>query len=729
MKSQLLRFFAKHPFDAFNQKQLSARLGISDKAGRQQIANLILELAEQNVLLEQKREKYKLNPKYVVEDEPKSVILGIVDMKSTGKAYILPQDKNMDDIFIGANNTNHALNGDLVKVALFPQRKGKRPEGKIIEIVKRAKENFVGILQIFPKYAMVIVDNNGTDIFIPKDDIGDAKNGQKVLAKITDWPKQMNNPTGEITMVLGNPGENNVEMQSILAELDFPLFFPKNVEAEAEKISTNIPETEIAKRRDFRGIPTMTIDPADAKDFDDALSFRTLENGNFEVGVHIADVSYYVQPNSIIDKEAYDRATSIYLVDRTIPMLPEKLCNGVCSLRPNEDKLTFSAVFEMNEKAQVLNSWFGKTVIRSIRRFAYEEAQEVIEAGVSTSLNDRETWTLSGAEVSDCAEQILPMWKLAEILRKKRFEHGAINFSSTEVRFKLDDQARPIGVYVKESKEANWMIEEFMLLANKSVAELIGKRRGDARIAQSGKSVKAKTFVYRVHAEPNAEKLATFVQFVAKLGYKMKTGKRSDLATSFNNLFKNIAGKGEETMIETIAVRTMSKAYYSTENIGHYGLAFPYYSHFTSPIRRYPDVMTHRLLERYLENQSSVNQAEYEEYCEHCSKMEKKAADAERLSIKYKQAEFMKDHIGEVFGGVISGVSKYGIFVEIEGNKCEGMVSLQTLHDDIYYLDEENYQVIGRRYGTQYKLGDKVKIKVQNVDLAKKRMDFLLVEN
>jgi len=530
------------------------------------------------------------------------------------------------------------------------------------------------------------------------------------LEKITEWNPKMRNPTGEIVTVLGNPGDNDVEMQSILAELDFPLSFPKKVEAEAEKIPVEIPETEIAKRRDFRNVPTITIDPADAKDFDDALSFRTLENGNFEIGVHIADVTHYVQPNSILDKEAYDRATSIYLVDRTIPMLPEKLCNGVCSLRPNEDKLTFSAVFEMNEKAQIINTWFGKTVIHSIRRFAYEEAQEVIETGKG-----------------DCAEQILPMHKLAAILRKKRFEHGAINFHSTEVRFQLDENARPIGVYVKESKEANWMIEEFMLLANKYVAEFIGRNKN--QLSQSGKPTKAKTFIYRVHAEPQSEKLATFVQFVGKLGYKMKTGSRSDLASSFNNLFKKIAGKGEEAMIETIAIRTMSKAYYSTENIGHYGLAFPFYSHFTSPIRRYPDVMTHRLLERYLENQSSVNAKEYEEYCEHCSKMEKKAADAERLSIKYKQAEFMKDHIGEEFNGVISGVSKYGIFVEIEGNKCEGMVSLQTLHDDIYYLDEDNYQVIGRRYGQQYKLGDKVKIEVQHVDLAKKRMDFVLIDN
>ncbi|MDR2906451.1 MAG: ribonuclease R [Bacteroidales bacterium] len=712
MKSQLLRFLAKHPFETFNQKQLSARLGISDKAGRQQIASLILDLAENKILQEQKRGKYKINPKFVVEEEPKGVILGTVDMKSTGKAYILPQDEHLDDIFIAANNTNHALNGDLVKVALFPQRKGRRLEGKIIDVIKRHKENFVGTLQILPKYAFVTTDSSSmpVDIFIPKEDIGAAQNGQKVLAKITDWPKQMLNPTGKIVMVLGNPGENNVEMQSILAELDFPLFFPSEVEAEAAKIPLEIPQSEIAKRRDFRNIPTMTIDPADAKDFDDALSFRKLDNGNVEVGVHIADVTYYVQPNSIIDKEAYDRATSIYLVDRTIPMLPEKLCNGVCSLRPDEDKLAFSAVFEMNEKAQVVNSWFGKTVIRSIRRFAYEDAQTVIENGEG-----------------DCAEQLLPMHNLAAILRKKRFQSGAINFHSTEVRFQLDEEARPVGVYVKESKEANWLIEEFMLLANKHVAEFVGRNK--SQVSQSGKPTKAKTFIYRVHAEPNAEKLATFVQFVAKLGYKMKTGNRSELATSFNNLFKNVAGKGEENMIETIAVRTMSKAYYSTENIGHYGLSFPFYSHFTSPIRRYPDVMAHRLLERYLEDKNSVSVQEYEEYCDHCSKMEKKAADAERLSIKYKQTEFMKDHIGEVFNGVISGVSKYGIFVEIEGNKCEGMVSLQTLHDDIYYLDEDNYQVIGRRYGQQYKLGDKVKIKVQTVDMAKKRMDFLLVEN
>ena len=711
MKSQVLRFFAKHPFDAFTQKQLSAQMGIHDKAGRQQAASAMLNLAEEGVLLEQKRGKYKLNPKFTLEEKPKSVVLGTVDMKSTGKAYILPQDEKLDDIFIAANNTNHALHGDLVKVMLFPQRKDRRLEGKVIEVIKRAKENFVGTIQILPKYAIVTPDSHSMpiDIFIPKEDVGNAQNGQKVLVKITEWAQRMANPAGEIVMILGNPGEDNVEMQSILAELDFPLCFPKNVEDEAEKIPLDIPASEIAKRRDFRAVPTMTIDPSDAKDFDDALSFRVLDNGNFEIGVHIADVSHYVHPDSPIDKEAFDRATSIYLVDRTIPMLPEKLCNGVCSLRPNEDKLAFSAVFEMDEKAHVVHSWFGKTVIHSDRRFTYEEAQNVIESGTG-----------------DCVEQILPLHKLATILRKKRFQNGAINFHSTEVRFQLDSEARPIGVYVKESKEANWLIEEFMLLANKNVAEFIA--RGKENVSQKGKHVKVKTFIYRIHAEPNAEKLATFVKFVGKLGYKMKTGSRSDLAKSFNTLFKNVAGKGEETMIETIAVRTMSKACYSTQNIGHYGLAFPYYSHFTSPIRRYPDVIAHRLLERYLTGGNSVNAEEYEEYCEHCSKMEKKAADAERLSIKYKQAEFMKDHIGEVFGGVISGVSKYGIFVEIEGSKCEGMVSLQTLHDDVYYLDEDNYQVIGRRFGHQYKLGDKVRIKVQTVDLAKKRMDFLMEE-
>jgi ribonuclease R len=492
-------------------------------------------------------------------------------------------------------------------------------------------------------------------------------------------------------------------MQSILAEFDFPLSFPAAVEKAAENIPSAITDEEIARRRDFRNDITFTIDPADAKDFDDALSFRRLDNGNYLIGVHIADVSHYVKPGSPIDNEAYRRATSVYLVDRTIPMLPEKLCNNLCSLRPNEDKLCFSAVFEMDDNAKVISRWFGKTVIHSNRRFSYEEAQQVIETGEG-----------------DLKDEILKLNQLATILKENRHKTGAINFESVEVKFKLDENAKPIGVYIKEQKEANFLIEEFMLLANKGVAEFVGKPQGKS---------KAKTFVYRVHDEPNPEKLNTFVQFVRKLGYRMNVANRQSLAKSFNNLFEATEGKGEQNMIDAIAIRTMAKAFYSTENIGHYGLAFPYYTHFTSPIRRYPDLMVHRLLEHYLNGGKSADIEAYEERCKHASLMERKAVEAERTSVKYKQAEFLSDKIGQVFPALISGVSKWGIYAEIEGNKCEGMISLGDLNDDFYYLDEDNYQVIGRRYGKTYKLGSPVTIRVKRVDMQRKQLDFTLVND
>ena len=715
LAKQILKIFANNPFDAFNHKQISSRIGAGSKADRQEVIRTMQQLAEEKHLVEDDHKgKYKINPKSIDDDlAPKNYVLGTIDMKQGGKAYVIPQEEGREDIQISPANTNHALHGDTVRVLMFPQRKMHKPEGQVVEIVKRAKTRFVGVLQKQERFAFMVSDSRtmNVDIFIHVDDLGGAEDGEKVLVEMTDWPERMNNPVGKVIKRLGRPGDNNVEMQSILAEYDFPLEFPAEVEAEAKKIKKPT-KKEMAGRKDFRDVLTFTIDPADAKDFDDALSYRELENGHVEVGVHIADVSHYVKPGTALDREAYERGTSIYLVDRTIPMLPEKLCNDLCSLRQDEEKLTFSVVMEMDAKAKVLKSWMGKTVIRSDRRMAYEEAQEIIENGNNSD--------------DAIATAVLQLHGLATKLRNARFKTGAINFESQEVKFQLDENAKPIGVYIKESKEANWLIEEFMLLANKTVAEHVGKPT--SKTSKTSTTSNARTFVYRVHDEPNPEKLNTFVEFVAKLGYSMKVGSRKALADSYNRLFENIAGRGEENMIDTIAIRTMSKAYYSTENIGHYGLAFPYYTHFTSPIRRYPDLMVHRLLERYLEGGSSVNRSEYEDYCKHCSLMEKKAADAERTSIKYKQAEFLSDKLGQVFPALISGVSKWGIYAEIEGNKCEGMIPIGSLKDDYYMLDEDNYQVIGRRHGKCYKLGYPVNIRVKRVDMLKKQIDFELAE-
>lgn len=712
----ILKIFVNNPFDAFNHKQISSRLGINTKRDRQEVIRTLQELAEQKQLVEDDHKgKYKINPKNINDDlVPHNYVVGTIDMKQGGKAYVIPDEEGREDIQIAPNNTHHALHGDTVRVLMFPQRKMHKPEGQVVEIIRRARTRFVGVLQKQERFAFMVSDSRTmpVDIFIHADDMGGAENGEKVLVEMIEWPERMNNPVGKVVKRLGKPGDNNVEMQSILAEYDFPLEFPKKAEDEAKKIRRPT-KKEMASRKDFRDVLTFTIDPADAKDFDDALSYRLLENGRVEVGVHIADVSYYVKPGSAIDREAYERGTSVYLVDRTIPMLPEMLCNDVCSLRQDEEKLCFSVVMEMDTKGKVHKTWMGKTVIRSNRRMAYEEAQAVIDSGVSDG--------------TDVADAILALHRIATVLRAARYKSGAINFESQEVKFILDENAHPTGVYIKESKEANWLIEEFMLLANKTVAEYIGKPK--TKNATSKTQNPAKTFVYRVHDEPNPEKLNTFVEFVAKLGFSMKVGSRKALAESYNNLFRDIAGRGEENMIDTIAIRTMSKAYYSTENIGHYGLAFPYYTHFTSPIRRYPDLMVHRLLERYLEGGASVNADEYEDYCRHCSVMEKKAADAERTSVKYKQAEFLADKLGQVFPALISGVSKWGIYAEIEGNKCEGMIPIGSLKDDYYMLDEDNYQVIGRRHGRTYKLGYPVNIRVKRVDMLKKQIDFELVED
>jgi len=702
--ASILNAFGKNPSRPLNYKQISSQLGIKDRAGKDLVAKILRELTKTKEIIEVKPGKFKLNPDLLKEiSPPSSFITGIVDMKQTGKAYVA-NDEGGEDIYIAANNTFTAMDSDHVKVMLFPHRKGRKTEGQIVEVIKRNKENYVGVIEVSPNFAFLIPDNSAVPIhiFIPKSKINGAKNGQKVIVKLTEWPEHSKNPFGEVINVLGMPGNNNVEMQSILAEFDFPLSFPDQVIAAAHKMDKSISQSEISKRKDFRNTITFTIDPVDAKDFDDALSLKKLDSGNWEVGVHIADVSHYVTENSVIDKEALSRGTSIYLVDRVIPMLPEVLSNELCSLRPHEDKLCFSAVFELDEKAKVLSQWIGKTIINSDRRFAYEKVQEIIESGKGEFL-----------------QEITVLNNLAKILRQKRFDKGAINFKSNDIRFNLDEDGKPLSVYVKEQKDSNKLIEEFMLLANRKVAEFIGK--------STAKEPKPRTFVYRIHDEPNPEKLNTFVEFINKLGYSLNVKSRNKLASSFNQLFEQIHGKGEENMIETIAIRTMSKAEYSTKNIGHYGLAFPYYSHFTSPIRRYPDLITHRLLHWYLNGQKSVNQNEYEKICQQASELERRAEKAERESIKYKQAEYMLEHIGKKFSGLISGVSKWGLYVQIEENMCEGMVRLKDMKDDFYYLDEDNYQVIGQHYGDKYKLGDRVYIIVKKIDLSKKQMDFELI--
>ncbi|MFH0865382.1 MAG: ribonuclease R [Bacteroidota bacterium] len=703
MVNDILGIFANNPGKAFNYKQIAKQISVNDKSNKQLLSVLLEDLMRRGAITQEDRGKYMINPDMVkFYGNPKNTITGIVDMKPTGKAYIISAEAG-EDVQIATNNTNRALHGDTVKVHIFPQRKGRKTEGEIVEIIKRAKTQFVGVLEVSQKFAFVVPDNTSmpVDIFIPHENLGAAKNGQKVVVEIADWPASAKNPFGKIIHVLGMPGENNVEMNSILAEFGFPLEFPKNVLNDAGKISIEIGENEIKIRRDFRKVVTITVDPEDAKDFDDGLSISWLPNGNYEVGVHIADVSHYVKPGSSVDKEAYERGTSIYLVDRVIPMLPEKLSNQLCSLQPHVDKLCFSAVFELNENAEVLNQWFGKTIINSNHRFNYEEVQQVIEKGEGLF-----------------SKEILKLHQLASALRKERFRNGSIAFETTEVKFKLDEKGKPLSVYIKEYKDSNKLIEDFMLLANRKVAEFVGRKKNRAT---------AKTFVYRIHDEPNPEKLTSFTEFVMKLGYKMKTVSRKSTIDSFNKLLEDVTGKGEQNMVETLAIRTMAKAYYSTDNIGHYGLSFDYYSHFTSPIRRYPDLMVHRLLFEYLNNGASANKDECEEKCKHSSDMEKLAADAERASVKYKQVEFLVDKIGLVFDGVISGVSKWGLFVELKDNKCEGMVSLRDMEDDFYYLDEDNYCVTGQRNGTKYKLGDDVKIKVKKANLSRKQLDFELI--
>lgn len=691
----LYDLFDLNPDMEFTHKQIAERLGLKNIGAQQLLVTVLREMKNDRLLTEIAPGKFQYK-------ENKTYVTGVIDLTSRGTAYLIT-DECKEDVFIPQAWLNHALNGDKVKVLLSARSRRRRPEGEVVEILERKKETFVGTIQCSQHYAFLIPTGKQLpyDIFIPLSALNGAKNGEKAIVKITTWPENQKNPEGKVLEVLGQPGDNDTEMNAIMAEYELPVKFPTNVEKAADKIAEEIPSEEIKKRKDFRDITTFTIDPKDAKDFDDALSVRRLENGNIEVGVHIADVSYYVEENSTLDKEAYNRATSVYLVDRTIPMLPERLSNGVCSLRPDEEKLCFSAVFELNTNADVQNQWFGRTIIRSNRRFTYEEAQAMIEGGEG-----------------DYKQEILLLNDLAQKLRAARFENGAIDFDRIEVRFEIDEKGKPTGVYFKRSKEANKLIEEFMLLANKKVAERIGKVKEGQR---------AKTFVYRIHEQPNEDKLEDFSRFISRFGYRLRTTTPRNLSTSMNKLMSDVKDRPEQNLIETLAIRTMAKAAYSTVNIGHYGLAFDYYSHFTSPIRRYPDVMTHRLLQRYLDNGRSVNADKYEEKCKHCSEMEQIAANAERASIKYKQVEFMADKLGEMFMGTISGVTQWGFYVELNDTKCEGMVSISELEGDYYEFDEKNYCIVGRHHRKVYQLGDQVCIRVAKANLVARQLDFTLV--
>ena len=696
--SQLvLQVFEENGNQVYNYKQVSAKLNIQDPESRETILEILEEEAEKQVLKEVSRGNFQLI-------ELKTFVEGKVDLTADGSAFIITDDEAETDIFVAPRKLRNALHGDRVKIYVYGKSKGKRKEGEVIEIIQRAKMEFSGIVKLSERFAFFIPDDRKMlrDIFIPISELNGAKNGIKAIAEIIDWPPEAKNPIGRIKQILGKQGENNTEMNAILAEYGFPLSFPAEVEREAEEISEEISKEEIAKRRDFRETTTFTIDPVDAKDFDDAISFRSLENGNYEIGVHIADVSHYVLPDTPLDHEAFERGTSVYLVDRVIPMLPERLSNGVCSLRPKEDKLCFAAVFEMDVDAQIINEWFGKTIIHSNRRFAYEDVQEIIEA-----------------QAGDFVKEILLLNELAYKLRDRKFKNGAISFETTEVKFKLDEQGKPLGVYVKERKDAHKLIEDFMLLANRRVAEFIGKK---------GKGKNKFTFVYRSHDTPKEDNLLSFAQFALRFGYKINTNTDKEIAKSLNHLMADVEGKKEQNVLTQLAIRSMAKAVYTTKKTSHYGLAFDFYTHFTSPIRRYPDVMVHRLLEHYLGGGKSVDVETYEKMSVHSSQMEKKAADAERASVKYKQAEYLQNQIGTVFTGIISGVTEWGMYVEIEENKCEGMIRLRDISDDFYTLDEKNYAIIGQRKKKIYQLGDEVQIKVKSVDLTKKQIDFSLVQ-
>ena len=710
LANKILGVFSNNPSKTLNYKQLSKQLGVKDEIQRKLIVQILNELKHTEQLEEIETGRFKLKSRA-------GYITGKIDMTQHGYAFVVTEEIE-DDVFIARNLLHSALDGDLVKVYVYPRRSREtRYEGEVIQIIERARDTFVGTVEISRHFAFLITDNKKMpyDLFINLDKLNGAKNGQKAIARVVEWPAGMKNPVAEIVEVLGNPGENDVEMHAILAEFDLPLRFKPEVIHEAEAVSDKITEKDYAERKDFRGVPTFTIDPEDAKDFDDALSLRKMENGNFEVGIHIADVTHYIKPKTILDDEAFERGTSVYLVDRTISMFPERISNNICSLGPDIEKLCFSAVFEMNDKAEVFNEWFGRTVIISGRRFNYEEAQEIIMG-----------------KDGDMKDEILQLHQLAQILKKKRTDQGSIGFDRVEVKFHLDEKGFPTGVFFKEQKESNQLIEEFMLLANRSVAEFVHKgcvykQNRKKQQKPEEKTGKEKTFVYRIHDHPDTQKLESFSKFIRKFGYNVNFGPGKKTALSLNKLLLDVEGKKEQNVIETLALRAMAKARYSTANIGHYGLAFPFYTHFTSPIRRYPDMMVHRLLNHYMNNGEHKSKIKYEKRCEHASDMERKALDAERDSIKYKQVEFMKDKIGLTFRGLISGLTNWGIYVEIIENKCEGMVSLQSLNDDFYEFDEDNYILKGRYSEKTFQLGDEIDIEVKNVNMSKRQLDFALI--
>jgi ribonuclease R len=698
LRKDIERLFSENKNKAYNHKQIAARFEITSTEGRQSMIPILKQLEKEGLIEEIMPGKYA--SLYVTQ-----FIEGRLQLTQRGIGYVIPTDVAAGDILIENDHLNTALDGDQVRVNLFARQSGGKRTGEVVEIIKRGKNSFVGVVQLSHSYAFVVPDDKKmyVDIFIPIEKLNRAKNGDKVLAAITEWNVDQKNPFGEIVEILGKPGEHQTEMHAIIAEFGFSTKFPDEVEKEAAKISLNIPKEEIKKRKDFRETLTFTIDPDDAKDFDDAISLKSLGNQEWEIGVHIADVSHYVPIGSKLDEEALKRATSVYLVDRTIPMLPEKLSNGVCSLRPNEEKLTFGTVFKINERGEVLDTWIGKTVIYSDRRFTYEEAQERIESGEG-----------------DYANELITLNKIALIFRDKRFKNGAVNFETEEVKFKLDENFKPIGIFKKVRKDAHKLVEEFMLLSNRTVATYAhGLGKGEHK----------KTFVYRVHEPPSEDKLKVFSMFATRFGYHIKTTSEKAIAQSFNQLLTEVEGKPEQNIIQSMAVRSMMKALYTTKKTSHYGLAFDFYTHFTSPIRRYPDLMVHRLLFSYLNKGKSANEVEYEAMCKQSSQMEIQAADAERASVKYKQVEYIKDFVGQSFSGIISGVSEWGMYVEITDYKCEGMIRLSNLADDYYEYDEFNQWIIGRRTRKTYQLGGQVMVVVKGADTIKRQIDLDLLDN